>query len=157
MPTDLPGFNTAPENEIRPLLTACLAVPRWVDAILGARPYPSVDALVEAARAVSPLRPDEIRHAIEAHPRIGAQATGWSRAEQSGVDSSAADAFRTANAEYERRFGHVYLVCATGRDGDELLADLRRRLDNDPETELAIAGRELVKIAQLRLCKAVIA
>lgn len=152
---DLSEFNSAPAGDIRPVLTACLAVTRWVDAILGGRPYRSVDALVGAAEAVGALQPTEIRRAIEAHPRIGERATGWSHAEQSGVDDAAAATFRTANAEYERRFGHVYLVCAMGRGGDELLADIRRRMDNDPETELTVAGRELVKIAVLRLRKAV--
>jgi 2-oxo-4-hydroxy-4-carboxy-5-ureidoimidazoline decarboxylase len=155
VPTDLAGFNTAPAGDLRPLLTACLAVPRWVDAVLAGRPYPGLDALVAAAEAAGALRPEETRRAIEAHPRIGERATGWSRTEQSGVDSEAAARFREANAEYERRFGHVYLVCAAGRGGNELLADLRDRLDNDPETELAVAGRELVKIALLRLRTAV--
>ncbi|HKS43975.1 MAG TPA: 2-oxo-4-hydroxy-4-carboxy-5-ureidoimidazoline decarboxylase [Amycolatopsis sp.] len=155
MPLDLAGFNAAPPDEVRPVLTACLAVPRWVDAVLAGRPYPDLDALVAAAEAAGPLPAGETRRAIGAHPRIGEKATGWSRSEQSGVDSAAAEKFRAANAEYERRFGHVYLVCASGRGGDELLADLQRRMGNDPETELAVAGRELIEIAKLRLRKAV--
>lgn len=152
---DLAGFNDSPANEIQPLLTACLAVPRWVEEVLARRPYQSLDALVNTAGAVAPLHPAETRRAIEAHPRIGEKVAGWSRTEQSGVDDDAAERFRTANAEYEHRFGHVYLVCAAGRDGDELLADLRSRLANDPETELTVAGRELLEIALLRLRKAV--
>jgi 2-oxo-4-hydroxy-4-carboxy-5-ureidoimidazoline decarboxylase len=66
-------------------------------------------------------------------------------------------AFAAANAEYEAKFGHVYLVCASGRSGEELLKILRERLDNDPATELGVAGRELLKIAELRLAKAVTA
>ncbi|GLY67052.1 OHCU decarboxylase [Amycolatopsis taiwanensis] len=156
MGMDLAGFNSAPAGEVRPMLTACLSVPRWVDTVLAGRPYRSMDALVNAAAAVSPLDPAETRLAIEAHPRIGERAAGWSRAEQSGVDDDAAERFREANAEYEHRFGHVYLVCAAGRDGDELLADLRSRMANDPETELAVAGRELLEIAVRRLRKAVL-
>jgi 2-oxo-4-hydroxy-4-carboxy-5-ureidoimidazoline decarboxylase len=71
------------------------------------------------------------------------------------VDGSAAERFAKANAEYERRFGHVYLVCASGRRGEELLDDLRSRLGNEPAAELEVAGRELAKIAELRLKKAV--
>jgi 2-oxo-4-hydroxy-4-carboxy-5-ureidoimidazoline decarboxylase len=152
---DLAGFNSAPAEEARGVLAACLDVPRWVEAVLAGRPYPDIEALVRAADAATPLQPGEIRRAIEAHPRIGERTTGWSSSEQSGVDSAAAEKFRQANAEYERRFGHVYLVCASGRDGEELLADLTERLDNDPETELAVAGRELTKISALRLRKAV--
>jgi 2-oxo-4-hydroxy-4-carboxy-5-ureidoimidazoline decarboxylase len=92
---------------------------------------------------------------MAAHPRIGEKASGASRAEQSGVDSVAAEKFREANAEYERHFGHVYLVCASGRGGEELLAGLYDRMGNDPDSELAVAGRELVKIALLRLGRAV--
>ncbi|MEV4053927.1 2-oxo-4-hydroxy-4-carboxy-5-ureidoimidazoline decarboxylase [Amycolatopsis sp. NPDC049688] len=147
----LTEFNT---TDVRPLLTECLAVPRWVDAVLAGRPYPDVDAVKAAANL--PLTSDEIRQAMAAHPRIGEKpASGWARSEQSGVDN--ADAFAAANAEYEAKFGHVYLVCASGRSGEELLEILRERLNNDPATELAVAGRELLKIAELRLAKAVTA
>jgi 2-oxo-4-hydroxy-4-carboxy-5-ureidoimidazoline decarboxylase len=147
----LTDFNT---TDVRPLLTACLAVPRWVDTVLAGRPYADLDALKAAADL--PLSGAEIRQAMAAHPRIGEKpASGWARSEQSGVDNAAA--FAAANAEYETRFGHVYLVCASGRSGEELLKVLRERLDNDPATELAVAGRELLKIAELRLAKAVTA
>jgi 2-oxo-4-hydroxy-4-carboxy-5-ureidoimidazoline decarboxylase len=71
------------------------------------------------------------------------------------VDWSTTGRFTEANAEYEHRFGHLYLVCADGRGGEELLEDLQRRLGNDPPTELEVAGRELAKIADLRLTNAV--
>ncbi|MGW4523142.1 2-oxo-4-hydroxy-4-carboxy-5-ureidoimidazoline decarboxylase [Amycolatopsis sp. NPDC004378] len=159
MPLTLTDFNAADATEVRPALTACLAVPRWVDAILDHRPYASLGALQAAADL--PLSSDEIRQAMAAHPRIGEKPKqagtegDWSRSEQSGVDN--ADAFAAANAEYEAKFGHVYLVCASGRSGEELLKILESRLDNDPATELAVAGRELLKIAELRLAKAVTA
>ncbi|MBK1786791.1 2-oxo-4-hydroxy-4-carboxy-5-ureidoimidazoline decarboxylase [Prauserella cavernicola] len=150
----LTEFNSADPDRLRPLLTDCLAVPRWAEHVLSGRPYAGRDELLAATSLT--LRPDEIHAAMAAHPRIGEKpASGTSRTEQSGVDDEAARRFRAANAEYERRFGHVYLVCASGRTGDELLAILRQRLGNDPETELAIAGEELVEIARLRLDKAV--
>ena len=159
MSLTLTEFNTAEAGDVRPALIACLAVPRWVDAVLAGRPYTDLDALRAAADL--PLRDDEIRQAMAAHPRIGEKPrqlgteAEWSRSEQSGVDN--ADEFAAANAEYEAKFGHVYLVCASGRSGDELLKVLRERLGNDPATELAVAGRELLKIAELRLAKAVTA
>ncbi|SFA90447.1 2-oxo-4-hydroxy-4-carboxy-5-ureidoimidazoline decarboxylase [Amycolatopsis marina] len=154
----LAEFNGAGETRVRPLLTACLAVPRWVDTVLAGRPYPDLDSLLATARSVAPLRTAEVQGALDSHPRIGERSgSAWSRSEQSGVDSAAAEAFREANFEYERRFGYIYLVCAGGRSGDGLLADLRERLDNDPDTELAVAGEELTKIAELRLRKAVAA
>lgn len=156
VPLDLAGFNTAPAEQAAALLSGCLTVPRWVDTVLSARPYPDLAALRAVASAIT-LTPGETRCAMTAHPRIGDTPTALSRAEQSGVDSAAADRFRAANAEYERRFGHVFLIRAGGRSGEELLAALRARMRNDPRTELAVAGRELVKIALLRLEKAVTA
>jgi 2-oxo-4-hydroxy-4-carboxy-5-ureidoimidazoline decarboxylase len=158
---ELAEFNQAEPDRVRALLTPCLAVPRWVDTVLAGRPYDNVRALLAAAEAATPLLPAEIHEAMAAHPRIGEKATGsstrasWSHSEQSGVDGTTAEKFRAANVDYEQRFGHIFLVCASGRSGEELLANLRDRLNNDPESELAVAGRELAKIARLRLEKAV--
>ncbi|PRY42683.1 2-oxo-4-hydroxy-4-carboxy-5-ureidoimidazoline decarboxylase [Umezawaea tangerina] len=155
----LQAFNTAPADELRPLLTECLAVPRWVDAVLAARPYPDVDALVAAAEV--DLSTDEIHGAIAGHPRIGERArhdgvsAKWSAAEQSGVDLSVADRLVAANLAYEERFGHIYLVCATGLSGEQMLADLASRMGNDPDTELRVVNGELARIAALRLRKAI--
>jgi 2-oxo-4-hydroxy-4-carboxy-5-ureidoimidazoline decarboxylase len=158
---ELAEFNKCEPDQVNALLTTCLAVPRWVDAVLAGRPFDDVRALLAASEAATPLLPAEIHEAMAAHPRIGEKATGsgtgasWSRSEQSGVDGSTAERFQAANVEYEQRFGHVFLVCASGRSGEELLANLRGRLGNDPDTELTIAGQELAKIAQSRLEKAV--
>jgi 2-oxo-4-hydroxy-4-carboxy-5-ureidoimidazoline decarboxylase len=155
----LQGFNSAPADDLRPLLAECLAVPRWVEAVVAGRPYPDVDAL--AARAEVDLDPHEILGAIASHPRIGERAkhdgvsAKWSSAEQSGVDVSLADRLVAANLAYEERFGHIYLVCATGLSGEQMLADLAVRMDNDPATELRVVNRELAKIAALRLRKVV--
>ncbi|MTD55318.1 2-oxo-4-hydroxy-4-carboxy-5-ureidoimidazoline decarboxylase [Amycolatopsis pithecellobii] len=151
MTADLGGFNNTPPAELRPDLVACLDVPRWVETVLTGRPYADLAAL--KARANLTLEPGEIRRAMAAHPRIGEKTGGVPAMEQSGVDSAGAEKFRIANVEYEARFGHVYLVCAIGRSGEELLDDLHSRMANDPDTELAVAGRELVKIALLRLEK----
>jgi|SRR5882757_349226 len=141
-------------------LTECLAVPRWVRAVLDGRPYDSPAALFALAeRAAATLTAEEVGLALAGHPRIGDKTgSAISQAEQSGVDSAdrlLADEFLAANREYERRFDRIYLVCAAGRTGAELLADLRQRLSNDPDTELAVTVRELGKIALLRLEKAV--
>lgn len=154
------SFNSAPEAELRPLLTECLAVPRWVDAVVAGRPYASMDALLAASHvAAQGLSDEEVLGAIAGHPRIGErQKTGgvsakWSRSEQSGVDSSQADRLAAANAAYEDRFGHIYLVCATGLSGAEMLDNLSSRMDNPPDVELRVVNDELAKIAALRLQK----
>ena len=88
-----------------------------------------------------------------AHPRIGARVSGQSAAEQSGVSDTSRDALAAANAEYEERFGHVFLICAAGLSGEEMLAALRERLNNDDHAERKVAATELQKITVLRARK----
>ena len=155
---NLNHFNSAPADDLRPLLADCLAVPRWADTVLTERPYASRESLLASAgELAAALNPDEIHAAMAGHPRIGERKAGdsFSSAEQSGVDASLADRLRAANERYERRFGHIYLVFASGRSGEELLAILERRLGNDPVTELGVINSELAKITILRLGKLV--
>ncbi|MBK0865820.1 MAG: 2-oxo-4-hydroxy-4-carboxy-5-ureidoimidazoline decarboxylase [Saccharopolyspora sp.] len=156
-------FNTADRPALLAELRACLDVPRWAAVVADARPYDSSRELRDRAdQAARDLTDDEVHAALSAHPRIGERPSGQgaeaahSKSEQSGVDfrdAELASALRTANAEYEDRFGHVYLVCASGRSGAELLEVLRSRLHNDPRTELGVVADELRKIALLRLEK----
>jgi 2-oxo-4-hydroxy-4-carboxy-5-ureidoimidazoline decarboxylase len=102
----------------------------------------------------------DLEEALAAHPRIGQRAAGadresaWSRQEQSGAaDAAVAAALREGNVEYERRFGHVFLICATGRSPDEILAALRDRLGNDDGVERDVVRGELTEIVRLRLAK----
>ena len=92
----------------------------------------------------------------EAEAGQTAREQGWSRGEQAGMDA-AAEATRAALAElnrrYEERFGHIYLVYASGRTADELLAILEQRLQNPPEREILVAAEEQAKITRLRLRK----
>ena len=84
----------------------------------------------------------------------GGEASDWSRAEQSGMDA-AGNAIRAelaaAQREYERRFGWTYIVCATGRTPEMMLADVRARLANDPDDEIGVAAGEERRIGRLRL------
>ncbi|GAB3295126.1 2-oxo-4-hydroxy-4-carboxy-5-ureidoimidazoline decarboxylase [Parasphingorhabdus pacifica] len=155
--------NALPRPELINHLRACLDVPRWADELADQRPFSDVTAFHAAAEQAAPdLTTEEIHGALASHPRIGERAdsddstAAWSRSEQSGVDAGDAElqrALREGNETYERRFGHVYLVCANGRSGSELLEILNSRMDNDPEAELRIVEVELRKIAQLRLAK----
>ena len=97
---------------------------------------------------------EDVLEAIAGHPRIGDRANGQSAAEQSGVADSSRAALADGNREYEERFGHVYLICAAGLSGEEMLAALRERLGNDPDTERKVATTELRKITVLRARKA---
>ncbi|WP_037256874.1 2-oxo-4-hydroxy-4-carboxy-5-ureidoimidazoline decarboxylase [Kibdelosporangium aridum] len=147
-------FNSAPAEELRPMLRDCLAVPRWADEVLAMRPFADRATLLSVAFSrASELSNDELHLAMAAHPRIGERKNGdaWSQAEQSGVDQSLGSRLVSANERYEERFGHIYLVFASGRSGEELLAILEERLANSPADELRIVNGELAKIALRRL------
>ncbi len=140
------------------LLRRCCGSERWVERMVAGRPYRGDVTLLDAAdRAWWDLGREDWLEAFRAHPRIGERGgDAWSQREQSGVDGAAAETRRRlalGNEAYERRFGHAYLVCATGRSAAELVSDLEHRLSNDPARELRIAAAEQAKITRLRLEK----
>lgn len=149
------------DAELREGLTACLAVPRWVDDVVAAAPFGSLAELVEVARAAAtPLSPAEVDEALAHHPRIGERARGegtaqsFSRAEQSASASENAElaqSLAAGNQAYEEKFGRVFLIRAAGRGRPEILAELHRRLELDPATEVGIVATELRDIALLRI------
>lgn len=141
-------------------LAACCASRRWIAAVSG---HDDLDALRAASkRVLDELEWPEVEEALAAHPRIGERVrgknreAGWSRGEQSGMDGAAEElrnALVEGNRAYEERFGHVFLICASGRSALEMLADLRERLRNDVRTERDVVRRELAAIVDLRLAK----
>ena len=139
----------------RDVLLGCLSVPRWADDVLAGQPYDDRNALIAAADAAArELTDEELDQALSGHPRIGERGGAQSRREQSGVDPTVGDtAARLAagNAAYEARFGRVFLIRAAGRDAEEILSQLERRLKNDDETERAETVDNLRQIALLRL------
>ena len=154
----------ADPQSLRDGLSAALAVPRWVDDVAAAAPFGSLDDLLAVARAVAtPLTEQEIDQAVSHHPRIGEQAAGqgvsaaFSRSEQSAVtpagDEDGALTARIAqgNAEYEGRFGRVFIIRAAGRSRAEIAANLAERLELTPEAELENVAEQLRQIALLRL------
>ncbi|MFC4119461.1 2-oxo-4-hydroxy-4-carboxy-5-ureidoimidazoline decarboxylase [Nonomuraea zeae] len=141
-------------------LLTCCASRAFARKVAALRPYESVARLVESAEAVvRELAWPDVLEALSAHPRIGERAGGagreasWSRQEQSGVEEDARAELAAGNRAYEDRFGHVYLICATGLSGAQMLARLRERLGNDEETERAAVRGELAAITRLRLGK----
>ena len=147
------SFNALPEDAARGQLLACCAAPRWAEAVAAGRPYRSVEALHATAEAA--LTDADVADGLAGHPRIGERsADRRSQREQRKVAGASAEvlaALADGNLAYERRFGHVYLVCASGRGAEELLGVLRDRLGNDPDTERAVVRGELVAINRLRL------
>jgi 2-oxo-4-hydroxy-4-carboxy-5-ureidoimidazoline decarboxylase len=159
--TALDELNDAPAADAAARLAACNAADRWVQRVLAGRPYPDADALLAAGeRAARELSWGDARQALDAHPRIGERADGvgteaaWSRREQAAVgaaDDGVRAALRARNADYERRFGHVFLIRAAGRTAEEMLAELHRRLRHDDPTERAEVVEQLAQITRLRL------
>lgn len=140
-------------------LLACCASPAWAAAVAAGGPYPDLASVLTAADAeLARLDWPEIERALAAHPRIGERVTGsgreaeWSREEQSAAIGDEA-ALAAANAEYERVFGRVFLICANGRSAGEILAQLRGRLRNDEHTERGVVRAELRGIVRLRLSR----
>jgi 2-oxo-4-hydroxy-4-carboxy-5-ureidoimidazoline decarboxylase len=155
-------FNARPAPELEAELLACLAAPAWAAQVVAGRPYANRTALLTAADAAArALSWDDVRKGLDAHPRIGERAAGtsqeaaWSRREQAtaaaGGDDGTRAALVRANREYEQRFGHVFLIFASGRSPAEILAAATERLHNDDETERAIVRDQLRQIALLRL------
>jgi 2-oxo-4-hydroxy-4-carboxy-5-ureidoimidazoline decarboxylase len=142
------------------LLRPSCASGRWVAELVAGRPYRSLDRLLAASdAAAAALGWPDVEEALAAHPRIGArigEEAAWSRGEQAGAAGAAADVqagLAAGNAEYEARFGHVFLICAAGRSGAEMLAELRARLGHSAADEQQVVRRELGAIARLRLAR----
>ncbi|MET0865274.1 MAG: 2-oxo-4-hydroxy-4-carboxy-5-ureidoimidazoline decarboxylase [Nakamurella sp.] len=155
-------FNAADDNVASALLGACLDIERWVADVAAGRPYRDRDALlVKASASADFITWAEVAGALLRHPRIGEKATGgsadaaMSATEQSGVAESDAAELAAGNLAYEQRFGYIYLICASGLSGAQMLAALRERLTHDDEEERQVVMEELRKIAALRLAKAV--
>jgi OHCU decarboxylase len=154
----LDRFNELPEDKAVAELLAVCHSRRWATAVAAGRPYADVAALQQAADEIwTGLTPGDWLEALEAHPRIGESGGGsaeWSRQEQAGVGGAGDDVrerLARDNADYEARFGHVFLISAAGRSADEILAALTERLGNDPDTELAVAADEHRRITRLRI------
>src|SRR5881397_4039359 len=156
-------LNSLPAIKARAELSRCCGARLWVDAMIEARPFAGDTELFGVAERVWwGLGRADWLEAFAAHPRIGARAeamTDWARREQAGANGAAEAtlaALAQGNRTYEKRFGHLFLICATGRTADEMLGALRARLTNDPATELRVAAEEQAKITRLRLDRLVV-
>lgn len=158
-------LNDMNESAARDALTRCCGSARWVAGMLGLRPFANWDALVTAANHVwNALDKEDWLMAFSHHPRIGdsklkaasANTTAWAEGEQAGVttaDARIKEDLLRLNHTYEAKFGFIYLVCATGKSGAELLAILRARMNNEAQDEILVAKEEQAKITCLRLEK----
>jgi 2-oxo-4-hydroxy-4-carboxy-5-ureidoimidazoline decarboxylase len=155
----LENFNRISEYDARAALHECCASTEWVRAMAARRPFTSEAGLFSAADEIWwKLGEADWREALAGHPQIGAghAQQRWSNQEQSGMLSAGGDtklSMEKGNRAYFEKFGYIYIVCATGKTGTEMLADLIERLKNEPATEIRIAATEQSKITQIRLRK----
>ena len=165
MNTALASWNISGADEAVAALMSCCAAQRWADAVAAMRPFAEPETLFIAADAVwETMQEADWMQAFSAHPRIGdrkpthasAQSSAWSQQEQSSADLAQAQVLADlaeGNSRYEELFGFTYIVCATGKSAEEMLAILKRRLSSDRETELREAAEQQRQITQIRLRK----
>ena len=166
MESALSRLNSLPPEEAAGELLKCCGSARWAAGVAALRPFRDARELLAAAdRVWWGLGREEWLEAFRSHPEIGGEkaerdvsgdARRWSEAEQSAARAAAPEtlaALAEANRAYRDRFGYIFIVCATGKTADEMLALLRGRLSNDPDTELRVAAEEQRRITGLRLRK----
>jgi OHCU decarboxylase len=162
----LARWNLLPTDAAIAAILPCCGFKAWAQGMVTRRPMADESALVTAANETwRSLTPSDWMEAFNSHPRIGesraaqsplAQSVAWSAQEQRNVvdaDATVKSALSDANQEYERRFGRIFIVCATGKSAPEILEILQRRLKNDAETELHESAEQQRQITEIRLKK----
>lgn len=166
MQENLERLNALDADAAERELLKCCGSTAWARELAAQRPFAVTQELLAAADSLWwSLDAKDWLEAFAAHPKIGgrraareqdAQAQNWSEQEQSGArdaEQSTLDELAEANRAYEEKFGHIFIVCATGRSAEEMLALLRARLPNDPADELRVAAEEQRRITRMRLQK----
>ncbi|MEV7778535.1 2-oxo-4-hydroxy-4-carboxy-5-ureidoimidazoline decarboxylase [Kitasatospora sp. NPDC088351] len=156
-PHVLDALAAADAADLTALLLEICSSPRWATTVAAARPWPDREALLAANEAaMATLTTEDLRDAMAGHARIGTPMAGDATAEREqagirGADGALLDALHEANAAYEAKFGHAFLICATGRTAATMLAALRERHPNDAATETEITRGELRRINDIRI------
>jgi OHCU decarboxylase len=165
MNTILSAWNNADEAAALKAMLACCSARRWAQSMVAFRPYSSVETLSLTADEVwSNMEEADWLEAFACHPRIGerktpkvpSQSAAWSQQEQSSIANAANQVLvdlGAGNLQYAQRFGFTYIVCASGKSAEEMLAILKRRLSNERATELREAAEQQRQIMQIRLGK----
>ena len=164
--TGIARLNYLARKQAASALYDCCCSKKWVEQVLTQRPFADASALLDSAEeAFASLGRKDWLTIFRSHPAIGAKkaagkqtakAREWSAGEQSVAQKASGQVLAVmaaANEAYEATFGHVFLICATGKSSEQILKSLQERLGHDAETEMRIAGEEQRKITRLRLEK----
>jgi OHCU decarboxylase len=157
-------FNAIPSAQAEASLMDCCGSTHWAADVAGRRPYASVEALHKAADAIWwKLGRADWLEAFSHHPQIGEKpasgsgsARQWAEGEQAGARAATDEVkerLARANRAYRDKFGYIYIVCATGKSAEAMLAILNQRLQNDTASELSIAAEQQRLITRIRLEK----
>jgi 2-oxo-4-hydroxy-4-carboxy-5-ureidoimidazoline decarboxylase len=159
-------FNKLNPEKARELLFSCCGSTAWVNEMLARRPFENAENLMNAAGACWENRSEtDFLEAFSHHPKIGdisslrekfASTAHFASGEQGSVASASEEILQglaRGNADYEQKFGFIFIVCATGKSASEMLELLEKRLPNSREEELLIAAGEQAKITRIRLEK----
>jgi 2-oxo-4-hydroxy-4-carboxy-5-ureidoimidazoline decarboxylase len=160
-PAGLNRFNTSADSDALAALHEVCASTAWGSTLLAQRPYATTEALLLASdAAMAELTAEDLAEAMAGHPPIGRPKPGdpTSSREQSGM-AGASEALKAEmlelNLAYQEKFGHVFLICATGRTGEQMRDAVRERIAHSPEEERKIVRTELGKINRIRLTRLV--
>jgi 2-oxo-4-hydroxy-4-carboxy-5-ureidoimidazoline decarboxylase len=158
-PPGLARFNALGEHAaLAALLEACAST-AWAARLLAARPYAGAEELYAANdTAMAELTTADLQEAMAGHPPIGRPEAGdpTSAREQRGMAGASAELkaeMLELNLAYQEKFGHVFLICATGRSGEQMRDAVKERIGNPPEREREIVRTELGKINRIRLAR----
>jgi 2-oxo-4-hydroxy-4-carboxy-5-ureidoimidazoline decarboxylase len=159
-------LNTLPQQELKQTLFKCCGSTTWVNKML---PFFPADDLVEILEDTEEqwwqCNEEDWKEAFTHHPKIGdieslkkrfASTAQWAAGEQSGTAAASQQTLELlakGNDDYEKKFGYIFIVCATGKSAAEMLLLLQKRLPNDPKDEIQIAADEQNKITKLRIEK----
>ncbi|MFR9796775.1 2-oxo-4-hydroxy-4-carboxy-5-ureidoimidazoline decarboxylase [Streptomyces sp. MS06] len=160
-PPGLARFNNLPADAARSALLEACAATAWADRLLAARPYAGPDDLYAAGdAAMAELTAADLAEAMAGHPPIGRPKPGdpASAREQRGMAGASEELkaeMLELNLAYQEKFGHVFLICATGRTGEQMRDAVRERIGNSPEQEREIVRAELGRINRIRLARLV--
>ncbi len=162
----LDEFNSLPDEKVAAELERCCGSQRWINGMKTILPFDSVSSVYKHADEVwRALSQEDWKEAFVHHPKIGdienvrtkfASPSAWAVGEQQGVENASDETLRRladGNLKYEKKFGYIFIVCATGKSADEMLSVLNNRLSNSVDDEIYIAADEQRKITRIRLEK----
>lgn len=160
-------FNNKSQEESLIALEKCCVSKTWVSKMVESIPFASEDELIQKAAKIwfEDCSIDDYKEAFTGHPKIGdihslkekfSNTKDWANNEQSKMseaNQATIEALAKANTDYEAKFGYIFIVSASGKSAEELLAIIQTRLQHQPEDEINVAMNEQHKITVIRLVK----